>query len=621
MEDGAKLSFNNCSFGDNLATIGGGVWGNWADLTISDSNFVDNTSYHGGGLYIVGGSTEVGRTDFNQNIALIDANIPSLSFVLDPNDPDPFISVLGEGGSLYFFDAYANIYDCNITGSEAFAGAGIYWAYSNMAIDDCNIADSNAYHGGGLYSVDSRGTISETTVTRNKAVILPLLTPILPTTDPNDPNITLFDPNVTFFGQGGGYYNMSSAMDITNSIFTDNESNGSGGGIYYSGGDMDSSFITLLHNSLVTGNKAGSDGGGISSNWYAGPTISNCTIADNYVNGTTGIGPGYGGGLYSSNGSNVTVIDSIIWGNRSAEGAQVAIATGSDKESVPSTISISYSDIGPRSELEQEDPIIAIAAAGIGSQQNISGPKTSGSGKLIEGNTIYQKFKEGEQKVKVIVTLAEPLIRQTTDWDNQQSVSRLRSDLSSRQASVLTSLTADEFSIKHRYQNVAAFSGEVSRSGLNKLLAHSLVRNIEPVRIDRQMLAQALPQANAMEIRHAYSGKGIAIAIVDTGVDYTHPMLGGTETFPNAKVIGGYNTGDDNADPMPMGNAHGTACAGIAGGTLGYTGFYAGGVAYDARIYAIKATPGPFGFFLREDEIAAWDWCITHRNNHSCLSG
>ncbi|MHC4436453.1 MAG: S8 family serine peptidase, partial [Planctomycetota bacterium] len=38
-------------------------------------------------------------------------------------------------------------------------------------------------------------------------------------------------------------------------------------------------------------------------------------------------------------------------------------------------------------------------------------------------------------------------------------------------------------------------------------------------------------------------------------------------------------------------------------------------VAYDARIYAIKATPGPYNFFLREDEIAAWDWCITHRND------
>jgi hypothetical protein len=229
---------------------------------------------------------------------------------------------------------------------------------------------------------------------------------------------------MTVFGQGGGYYSRSTAIDITNSILADNESNGSGGAIYYSGIDFKKPFTPLLHNSLITGNKAGSDGGGISANWYAEPTISNCTIADNIVGGTTGIGPGYGGGLYSSNGSNVTVLDSIIWGNISAEGAQVAIATGSDKESIPSTISISYSDVGPRSGPEQEDPIVAIAASGIGSQQNISGPTTSGSGKLIEGNSIYQKFNEGQQKAKVIVTLTEPLIRQTTNWNNQQSVSR-----------------------------------------------------------------------------------------------------------------------------------------------------------------------------------------------------
>jgi len=624
IEDGANLNLNNCTFNDNLATIGGAIWGRRADLTISDSNFADNFGYHGGGVYIVGGSTDIGRTDFNQNEALIDANIPSLN-IMDPTDPNALVKVLGEGGAMHFFDADAKIYDCNITGSAAFAGAGIYWSYSTLSITDCNIADSNAYHGAGLYSVDSMGTISGTTVTGNRAVILPMVTPILPTTDPNDPSISLFDPNISFFGQGGGYYCMSSMMDITNSIFTNNEANGSGGGIYYSGSDMKSRFTPLLHNSLLTENKAGSNGGGISVNWYAGPTISNCTIADNKVNGTTGAGPGFGGGLYSSNGSNVEVIDSIIWGNVSAEGAQVAIATGSDKESIPSTISISNSDIGPRSDPNKKDPIIDIAASGMGSQQSSSGSQTSGSGKLIEGSSIYRKFNEGQEKVKVIVTLAEPDIRSTTNWDDPQSVSQLRANLVSRRASVLSSMTADEFTTRRTYQNVAAFSGEVSSGGLNKLLAHSSVKFIEPMRYDRVMLAQALPQANALEIRDAYSGKGIAIAIVDTGVDYSHPMLGGSEEFPNAKVIGGYDFGDGDSDPMPRGTAqgispvmaHGTSCAGIAAGDPGTVGHYIGGVAYDARIYALKLAPDSNDYppLPRDAEIAAWDWCITHRND------
>jgi len=418
---------------------------------------------------------------------------------------------------------------------------------------------------------------------------------------------------------------MSSDIDITNSIFSDNEANGSGGGIYYRGSNINARFAPLLHNSLLTGNKAGSDGGGVSANWYAGPIISNCTIADNQVAGTTGIGPGFGGGLYSSNSSNVTVIDSIIWGNVSAEGAQVAVATGSDKESMPSTISISYSDIGPRSDPNQEDPIIAVAASGVDSQQSLGGPQTRGSGKLIEGNSIYRKFNEGKEKVKVIVTLAEPDIRKATNWDDPQSLSQLRTNLGSRQASVLSSMTADEFTTRRTYQNVAAFSGEVSREGLNKLLTHSLVRFIEPMRYDRLMLAQALPQANALEVRNAYSGQGIAVAIVDTGVDYSHPMLGGTDTFPNAKVIGGYDFGDNDSDPMPRGTAlgispvmaHGTSCAGIAAGDLGIVGHYVGGVAYDARIYALKLAPdsNDSPALPRDAQIATWDWCITHRND------
>ena len=167
------------------------------------------------------------------------------------------------------------------------------------------------------------------------------------------------------------------------------------------------------------------------------------------------------------------------------------------------------------------------------------------------------------------MTLAEPLIRQTTNWDDAQSVSQLRTEITNRRASVLTSLTANEFTSQRTYQNVAAFSGEVNRSGLDKLLANPLVRNIEPVRELKWALAQALQLANALEIRQAYSGKGVAVAIVDSGVDYTHPMLGGTEFFPNAKVIGGYDFGSNDYDPMPQGHPHGTACAGIAAGSFG----------------------------------------------------
>ena len=58
--------------------------------------------------------------------------------------------------------------------------------------------------------------------------------------------------------------------------------------------------------------------------------------------------------------------------------------------------------------------------------------------------------------------------------------------------------------------------------------------------------------------------------------------------------------------PMPNGEAHGTACAGIAGGDLGTVGDYIGGVAYNAKIYAMKISFGTGGSAYDTDVIQAW---------------
>ncbi|MDD5760135.1 MAG: S8 family serine peptidase, partial [Desulfobulbaceae bacterium] len=105
---------------------------------------------------------------------------------------------------------------------------------------------------------------------------------------------------------------------------------------------------------------------------------------------------------------------------------------------------------------------------------------------------------------------------------------------------------------------------------------------------------------------------GVAIAICDTGIDYTHPRLGGGG-FPNAKVIGGYDTGQEDTNPMDA-NGHGTACAGIAAGDLGTTADYIGGVAYSAKLYALKITDSETGGSAwTSDIIQAWEWAITHQ--------
>lgn len=57
------------------------------------------------------------------------------------------------------------------------------------------------------------------------------------------------------------------------------------------------------------------------------------------------------------------------------------------------------------------------------------------------------------------------------------------------------------------------------------------------------------------------TGKGVVVAILDTGIDYTHPDLGGAFGLGH-KVIGGYDFVDNDNDPIDE-DGHGTAVAGI----------------------------------------------------------
>jgi subtilisin family serine protease len=235
--------------------------------------------------------------------------------------------------------------------------------------------------------------------------------------------------------------------------------------------------------------------------------------------------------------------------------------------------------------------------------------------KLELADEVSQRLNAGAERVDVIVNLQSPVGRPYgREWDSKVKLGQWQGGVKSRQDEVLATLGPGEFQVRHRFANQSGFSGAVTRQGLEKLARHPRVESIELVRVMKAQLAQGIPLMNAAVYRSTYSGAGVSVAIVDSGVDYTHPRLGGGG-FPNAKVIGGYDFGDLDADPQSDGNAHGTACAGIAAGDLGTTGDYIGGVAPSAKIYALKITSGVSGSSSSAEVIAAWDWCITHKND------
>ena len=139
------------------------------------------------------------------------------------------------------------------------------------------------------------------------------------------------------------------------------------------------------------------------------------------------------------------------------------------------------------------------------------------------------------------------------------------------------------------------------------------------------------------------TGKGVHVGVIDTGIDYTHRMLGGsgkpedyksidptleTPLFPNEKVVGGIDLAGsrfsgqsdvyDDKVPQPDSNpldeaGHGTHVAGTVAGIGDDENTYSG-MAPDAKLHAIKVfgkTGGTFDAMV----IAGFEYAMDPNND------
>ncbi|TBR21970.1 hypothetical protein EPO15_08930 [bacterium] len=88
-----------------------------------------------------------------------------------------------------------------------------------------------------------------------------------------------------------------------------------------------------------------------------------------------------------------------------------------------------------------------------------------------------------------------------------------------------------------------------------------------------------IQRVHAPQVWSRATGAGVKVAVIDTGIDKTHPDLA-------ANYAGGYNAVEPGAEPMDD-HGHGTHVAGTIAGS-GNEGKGALGVAPRARLYAVK---------------------------------
>ena len=160
---------------------------------------------------------------------------------------------------------------------------------------------------------------------------------------------------------------------------------------------------------------------------------------------------------------------------------------------------------------------------------------------------------------------------------------------------------------KYTYHIIDAKAVEIPEQAIDRIKRNPRVAYVEE---DAEVYALDEELDNSWGVKHigagdvhddGNTGAGIKVAIIDTGIDYTHSDL-------DANYEHGYDFVNNDANPMDD-NGHGTHCAGIVAAEDNGAGVV--GVAPDAELYAVKVLDAAGSGYI-SDVVAGIEWSITN---------
>ncbi|MBI4053917.1 MAG: S8 family serine peptidase [Candidatus Doudnabacteria bacterium] len=173
--------------------------------------------------------------------------------------------------------------------------------------------------------------------------------------------------------------------------------------------------------------------------------------------------------------------------------------------------------------------------------------------------------------------------------------------------------------IKYSYTLVPAIAASLSEQAVSALSKNPKVKAIEPDGIVYAIDAEldntwGVKRIGAGTVHGSGNkGTGVKVAIIDSGIDYTHPDL-------DANFFGGYDFVNSDSDSLDD-NGHGTHVAGTVAAEDNDTGVV--GAAPQAKLYALKVLNSS-GSGSWSNVIAALQWAVENAiqvTNNSYGSG
>lgn len=244
---------------------------------------------------------------------------------------------------------------------------------------------------------------------------------------------------------------------------------------------------------------------------------------------------------------------------------------------------------------------VTMAVAGTASAATIDqfrmGAKTTVYGGERKA-TLQQADKELKQPSAYLVQLnAQPtsyaLSGNQYDRQRAQQLSQNIAEVQQQLASQLQQLDKDAEVLTTTRYLAASIVVKASDKALASLRKNPAVKQVLPVYDSKPLVAASQEYIKATPVVQSgvATGAGIKVAILDTGIDYTHAALGGagteeayaeafanqsgTVSWPQGSVVGGYDFVADDPNPIDdVAQGHGTSVANSVNGIAPDVSFY-----------------------------------------------